>query len=147
MFEGEVRLSILHDTLLEVTEEQGWDLMAWAVFKDHYHIVGNSPQINNPVGKLCGKVHMLTATAINHLDEIPGRQVWYRSWDTLLTYEKSVMARIAYVHSNPVKHGLVSQAEEYPWCSATWFLREGDRPFVESVLSFKTDRVNVYDDF
>ena len=147
LFKGSKKLEILYNLLLETADEQGWDLLAWAAFANHYHIIGNSPQIRNPVGKFCGKVHMKSAKAINLIDDTPGRMVWYRSWDRLVTYEKSVMARIAYVHHNPVKHGLVARAEDYPWCSAAWFLREGDRPFVESVLSFKIDRVNVEDDF
>ncbi|MCH8979914.1 MAG: transposase [Armatimonadetes bacterium] len=147
LFHDDERLELLHDLLLEVMEEQGWELMALAVFDNHYHFVGVSPKIPNPVGKLCGKVHMVSAKELNALDDTPGRKVWYRSWDTKITFEKSLMARIAYVHNNPVKHGLVRTPEEYQWCSAAWFLREGDRPFVETVLSFKTDRVNVYDDF
>ena len=73
--------------------------------------------------------------------------VWYRAWDTRLSYERSYLTRLAYVHNNPVRHGLVQDAQEYPWCSARWFADRADRPFYKSVMSFKTDRVNVYDDF
>jgi putative transposase len=84
---------------------------------------------------------------VNKLDGAAGRAVWYRCWDTRLTYEKSYLARLAYVHTNPVKHGLVADAREYRWCSAAWFAEKSERAFYETVMSFKTDRVNVYDDF
>ncbi|HRI45294.1 MAG TPA: hypothetical protein PLL78_04105 [Fimbriimonadaceae bacterium] len=96
---------------------------------------------------MTAKIHGLSARELNHLDGTPGRAVWYRCWDTRITFEKSVMARIAYVHHNAVRHGIVQRAEDYPWCSARWFLQHGDRPFVESVLSFNTDKVNVLDDY
>ncbi|HXH62508.1 MAG TPA: hypothetical protein VNI20_14275 [Fimbriimonadaceae bacterium] len=146
-FRGNERIEILHDTLLETAEDFGWELLAWAVFANHYHLVGISPNVESPARTLCAKVHTLSAKALNRLDGTPGRKVWYRYWDTRITYEKSFVARMAYVHNNAVKHGLVERPDQYPWCSAAWFLREGHGPFVESVLSFKTDAVNVIDDF
>lgn len=81
------------------------------------------------------------------MDNSVGRSVWYRSWDTRLTFERSYLARLAYVHTNPVKHGVVTDAETYRWCSAGWFRAEAERPFYETVMSFKTDLINVYDPF
>ena len=146
-FHDDQRLEILHDLLLKSAEEDGWELLAWAVFDNHYHFVGVSPGAESAAKRLCSKVHTLSAIELNRLDGTPGRRVWYRSWDTRISYERSVMARLAYVHTNAVKHGLVKRPDEYRWCSAAWFLREGDRPFVESVTSFKTDKVNVFDDY
>ena len=83
---------------------------------------------------------------MNKLDQTPARKVWYRCFDTHLTFEKSYLARLAYVHHNPFKH-LGIPPEDYPFCSAKWFIEEGEKPFVETVLSFKTDSVKVEDDF
>jgi hypothetical protein len=47
-FHDAVRLKILHDALLELADEDGWDLLAWAVLTNHYHIVGVSPDKENP---------------------------------------------------------------------------------------------------
>jgi len=62
-------------------------------------------------------------------------------------YEKSYLARLNYVHQNAVKHGLVSVANQYPWCSAAWFERTATRAQVRTIYSFKTDRVTVQDEF
>lgn len=83
---------------------------------------------------------------LNELDDAPGRMVWYRCWDTHITHEKSYLARLAYVHKNPAKH-LDVEPENYPFCSAHWFMTLADRSFYETVMSFKVDRVNVIDDF
>lgn len=146
-FHDPVGLKLLHDTILKVALEEGWDLLAWAVLRNHYHLVGISPNKPNPVRTLTSKIHTLSASELNKVDDRVGRRnIWYRSWDRNITFERSIMARIAYVTHNPVKHGIVRDAEEYPWCSAAW-LREGGEPFFLSVMSFKTDKLDVPDDF
>lgn len=146
-FHDAVRLKILHDALLELADEEGWDLLAWAVLTNHYHIVGVSPNKENPVRTLTSKIHTRAGSELNRVDDRVGRRnIWYRSWDRNITFERSIMARIAYVTNNPVKHGLVKNAEEYPWCSAAW-LRQAGEPFFRSVMSFRTDQLDVPDDF
>lgn len=122
-------------------------LEAWSVFSNHYHVVGCSPCVENSVKTLTKAIHAKSAHFVNGLDQATGRQVWYRSWDTQITFEKSYLARLAYVHTNPVKHGFVARAEDYPWCSANWFAQNSHKPFYETVMGFKTDSVNVIDDF
>jgi len=46
-----------------------------------------------------------------------------------------------------VKHGLVAVANQYRWCSAAWFEQVASPAQVKTIYSFKTDRVNVIDDF
>jgi len=71
----------------------------------------------------------------------------YEFWDTRLRFEKSWLARLNYVHQNPVKHRLVSLASQYRWCSAGWFETNARSGFVKSVYSFKTDGIKLPDDF
>ena len=92
-------------------------------------------------------LHRELAIQLNRMDATSGRRVMYEFWDTRLTFEKSWLARLNYVHQNPVKHGFVPLANQYPWCSAAWFETNGRPAFVRSVYSFKTDRINVPDDF
>ena len=76
-----------------------------------------------------------------------GRKVWYNYRETRLTYEKSYLARLNYVHTNPARHGLVLVANKYPWCSAAWFERTASPTMVKSIYRFKTERISVTDDF
>lgn len=93
------------------------------------------------------RLHSETARKINALDEAYGRQVWFQYWDVCLTYEKSYYARLHYVIDNPVKHGLVSNAEDYRYCSAAWFRENADPVFCKKVLSFRYDKLDIPDDF
>lgn len=140
-------LEYLHDLLLEKAEEHGWRLEAWAVLSNHYHFVGRSPEVENATGILTADLHLASANWINAKQGAPGRRVWYRHWHTLLTFEKSYLARLAYVHRNPVRHGLVKEAVDYRFCSARWLQQNSSNAFMNTLMTFPIDRVNVEDDF
>ena len=94
---------------------------------------------------MLGQLHERTARWINGLDGAKGREVWHNFWDTRLTYERSYLARLNYVHQNAVKHGLVAVANQYPWCSAAWFERTARPAQVKTIYGFKTDSLKVND--
>jgi len=115
-FAGKTRLAVLHRGLLKVAADFGWQLEAWAVFSNHYHFVGHSPADKDTaknLSRMLGLLHEKTAKWINQLDSAPARKVWHNYCET----------RLNYTHQNPVKHGLVPVANQYPWCSARWFER------------------------
>lgn len=149
-FRGSDRLQVLHRGLLTVARDFGWHIEAWAVLSNHYHFVAHSPQREEgarSLSRMLSHLHEKTAKWVNRLDGAQGRQVWFNFRETKLTYEKSYLARLNYVHQNPVKHGLVSAANRYPWCSAAWFERTAQPAQVKTIYEFKIDRLNVYDDY
>jgi len=149
-FRGTERLRVLCRGLLTVAREFGWRLEAWAVFSNHYHFVGHSPEHDpdsSSLRAMLGLLHEKTSKWVNRLDQAPGRRVWYNYWETHLTHEKSYLTRLNYVHQNPVRHGLVPVANQYPWCSAAWFERVASAAQVKTIYKFKTERVQVLDDF
>ena len=144
------RLTVLERGLLNLAAETGWRLEAWAVFANHYHFVAHSPAADSDAGTLrpmLSLLHEKIAKWINRLDAAPGRKVWHNFRETKLTYEKSYLARLAYVHGNAVHHGLVPVANQYRWCSAAWFERTATPAQVKTIYAIKTDRLNVPDDF
>jgi|SRR5580765_1235469 len=147
-FRGSDRLSVLHRGLLSVARKSGWRLEAWAVFSNHYHFVGQSPDDGaDNLAEMLGLLHEKTAKWINKLDESAGREVWHNFWETRLTHRNSYLARLNYVHQNPVKHGLVQVANQYLWCSAAWFERTARPAQVKTIYSFKIDKLKVLDDY
>jgi putative transposase len=135
------------ESLFRYADEFGWNLRAWAVLANHYHFVAASPTDPRTLRKFLGKLHMKTAEQLNLWDNMPNRRIWFQFWDSHITYERSYLARLNYVHQNPVRHGLVPVAENYKWCSAAWFARNAPLAFVKTVTSFKIDQVNVPDYF
>lgn len=102
-----------------------------------------------PAARLSSKsiqrVHLITAKHIGRLDNTSGRRVWYDYWDTCITYETSYLAGLHCVHINPVKHGLVARAADYPFCSYRWFEEQVTSDFRRRVFAQPIDRVQVID--
>ena len=146
-FRAPDRLEFLHETLHAVSSEYGWDLKAWAVMSNHYHFVASSPDNPASLRRMLSKLHTLTAKIVNAQNSTPGRKVWHQFWDTRLTFERSYLARLNYVHQNPVHHRLVTQATAYPWCSAARFESEAELSFQKIVASMPTNEISVVDDY
>jgi putative transposase len=149
-FRGSERLRVLHNGLLAVAHDYGWQLEAWAVFSNHYHFVAHSPAQESTAQSLkpmLKTLHTRTAGWVKRSDRVPERQVWFNFRENNLTYLNSYFARLNYTHQNPVRHGLVHVANQFPWCSASWFERTASPAQIRTIYSFKTDRLQVPDEF
>jgi putative transposase len=141
------RLEFLQDTLLQLAEKYHWALQAWAIFSNHYHFIAQSPSDPKTLSAFLSNLHVATAKYVNAKDNKPNRQVWWQYWDSLISYQYSYLARLNYVNQNPVRHGLVAVATQYPWCSVNWFRQTTLPSFYHTVTNFKIDKVKVKDDF
>lgn len=146
-FREKCELTMLQRVIFEEAYRLKWELRAWAIFSNHYHLIAVSDDRSSSISAFIAAIHRRSGYLINQRHATPDRQVWYRYWETLLTYKKSYLARLKYVMENPVKHGLVKIASDYPWCSARWFSRTASPKFINNVDRFKTDLLNVQDDF
>jgi putative transposase len=147
LFETPEKRDLLERLLLSFAKRDGWQLEAWAVFANHYHIVARGQHDSRNLGEVLHDLHGVSARELNKLDGVTGRQVWFNFWDTQLTIQNSYLARLNYVHQNAVKHKLVTVANQYPWCSAAWFERTASPAQVKTIYRLKIDRVKVEDDF
>jgi putative transposase len=147
LFTTAEKLTLLENSLLSLARQYHWQLEAWAVFVNHYHLVARGHPQGPPLDEFLKHLHSTTARDVNELDQSAGRRVWYNFWDTKLTYERSYLARLNYVHQNAVKHGLVRVGNQYPWCSAAWFERTAFPAAVKTIYSFQTDKLKIADDY
>ena len=138
---------LLERHLLAFAKEYGWQLEAWAVFANHYHIVARGRDDSKNLGEFLHRLHGVSSHDLNALDGMSGRQVWFNFWDTKLTIQYSYLARLNYVHQNAVKHKLVPVANQYPWCSAAWFERVASPARVRTIYGFKIEGMKAEDDF
>ncbi len=147
VLKGAGRLTILTNYILELADRYNCRLQAWwAVFPNHYHLVGNS-QAPESMRSFLRHLHSVSAIEANKSDHTRGRRVWFEFWETRITFRRSYFARLNYVHQNAVRHGLVRSASQYPWCSAGWFEREATRSLFKRVSGFQIDKLSVPDDF
>lgn len=139
-------LTIVQEAFFEAASNLAMDLAAWSFLSNHYHcILGARDEIE--LRQFTTRFHGRSARELNLLDRTPGRRVWYQSWDRCITTQRSFMARMKYVMLNPEHHGVVRNATNYPWCSAWWFREKSTNAQYETLMSFKIDKVSVFDPY
>jgi len=147
IFTNAEKLALLESELLQLAKVYQWQLEAWAVFVNHYHFVARGCSEEKSLKKFLRHLHSNTSRKVNSIDDSAGRRVWYNFWDKKLTFERSYLARLNYVNQNAVKHGLVNVANQYPWCSASWFERTAPLSMVKTIYSLKVDKLKIDDDY
>ena len=97
------KLNLFRQLFFDCVTEAGWELHAWALLSNHYHFIASSPSDPGTLRRMLSKLHTLSARDLNVLDGQPGRKVWFQYFDSHITYTKSYLPRLKYVHHNPVQ--------------------------------------------
>lgn len=111
------------DCLSKAVEKFNFELSAWVLLINHYHIILKTG-IGNALGIFINNLHANSARNINNLDNKPGRQVWYQYWDRCIRSEKDLYTRLNYIHHNPVKHKEINKLENYQWSSYNEYINK-----------------------
>ena len=126
-----------------------WTLEAWCVLSNYYHFVGHSPAEANSAESLSAmiqKVHSLTTKELNRRENKPGRsRLWQNYRETHLTFQRSYLSRLHYVHQNAVHHGLVEVGSDLKWCSAKKFKESVTPAWLKTISSFKYNEIAAED--
>ncbi|MDZ4288565.1 MAG: transposase [Prosthecobacter sp.] len=148
-FKDPERLTFVRDHLLHLAQRYGWQMEAWAVLANHYHFVAHSSPDQATAESLRSflkHLHADVTRQVNRWDGVEGRQIWHNYRETLLTFPESYYARLNYTHQNAVHHGLVGRASDYEWCSASGFETTCTRAWVDTIGSFKYDKIALDDE-
>jgi putative transposase len=147
-FDTPTKRDLVTHTLIETASKHTWELKAWVVLSNHYHLLAQSPaDTGDSLRYWLREFHRLAAIEVNRTDDIEQRRIWMNFRESRITYQTSYLARLNYIHQNPVKHGLVQTADQYPWSSYRWFATHAPTGFVESVGRFSIDGLKTWDDF
>ncbi len=123
-------------TFRKAAETHAWKIIAWVVLDNHYHTILQAPESSaETLPKLVASCHKFTARQWNDEDNQNGRKIWWNYWDTCIRSEKDYLARLNYLHWNPVKHGLVDDPKNYPYSSCHKFFADD----LEVTTQFETD--------
>lgn len=132
------------NSLIEARDEFAVDLWAYVIMPEHVHLLIYPREEAVQVGRVAGSIKESVARpAIQFLQQnapqwIPritvheGKRIRRRFWQPGGGYDRNVVKlstvekMIDYIHSNPVRRGLVGRPEDWPWSSAGWYA--GVRP-------------------
>lgn len=117
IFETDAAKQVFLETLLRTTHRFGWELPAYAIMTNHFHLV-----VTTPRGNLSEGMHALQSAFANKhkvFRGTPGHVFQSRFGSAHCPAGPSAARKIDYVHLNPVRAGVVTLEElrDYPWTS------------------------------
>ena len=115
---GEPRnAQIIEESLLSF-DSQRYRLFAWVVMPNHVHVLFQAFD-GWTVAEIVSSWKKFTARRMSP-SSFP---VWHREyWDRYIRNQNHFAKAIAYIHQNPVKAGLVTKIDAWPWTSARFSL-------------------------
>jgi putative transposase len=121
--------------------EHGFLLTAWVFLPDHWHAIFY-PRHPLTISRVMEAVKDGATKRLNRSRREAGRLWQPRFFDRALRTVKEYSETVAYIHLNPVKAGLVSRPDEWPWSSVHDYTGTVNRtPVTPSGLS--VDRVRL----
>lgn len=126
----------LREAILQTRITHPFEIDAWVLLPDHLHCIWTLPHgdadfsirwsnIKRGVSLQCGDkfgVPRLTASRTKRRES----GLWQRRfWEHQIRDERDFARHADYIHWNPVKHGLVAHAMEWPYSTFHRFVREG----------------------
>jgi putative transposase len=126
----------LRDAVRVVKQNHPFLAPAWVVLPDHMHAIWELPEEDGD----CATRWMLIKSSFSR--RIPKKEwvresrqkkgergLWQRRfWEHLITDEEDLQRHMDYVHINPVKHGYVKRASDWPYSSIHRHIRQGCLP-------------------
>lgn len=138
---------IVKEKLLRVCEESGDEVHGYVVLPNHYHLLLHRREVPLDLGDCVRRIHRAISTEINKFDGTPGQRVMYQYWDSQVRGQRSYLARLKYIHENPVRHGYCKVKEAWDCSSYSWFLSTAPSAVVQTVESFDISELRVHDPF
>lgn len=129
-------VDVLRDAVRTVKQNHPFDIFAWSVMPEHMHAVWRMPERDADFSKRWMLIKQRFSWEIERRETItPSRKrkgergIWQRRfWEHLITDEHDLARHIDYVHINPVKHGYVTRASDWPYSSLHRYIRQGLLP-------------------
>ena len=89
-----------------------FEIIAWVINPDHFHLILNPMQ--NNLSKLVKRIKLSFSMNYQKRKGLKKGRVWqYRFWDHIIRSEDDLNRHIDYVHYNPIKHRLTKNPLEY----------------------------------
>jgi len=140
LFANPVSVAKLRDAMLTVKNERPFEITAAVILPDHLHLTWGLPPDDANLAARVGRFKILATRSIRGEDppmqpisasrvRHRERDVWQRRfWEHQLRDELDFEQHMAYIHYNPVKHGLASCPHEWPFSSFGRWVRRGAYP-------------------
>lgn len=127
------RIDVLRDAVKVVRRRHPFDIVAWVVLPEHMHAIWTLPQADGDYSTRWMLIKQWFSRAIERHEAIQisrskknERGIWQRRfWEHQIMDDSDLAQHVDYVHINPVKHGYVTRASDWPYSSIHRNIRLG----------------------
>ncbi len=118
-------VNLLRDAVRDVRGRAPFHIDAWVVLPDHMHCIWTLPPDDSDFSGRWRELKKSFTKALppaEHRSPVRRRRgergIWQRRfWEHTIRDERDYASHMDYVHFNPVKHGLVARAADWPYSS------------------------------
>ncbi|MBI3934562.1 MAG: transposase [Acidobacteria bacterium] len=94
----------------------GFTFCGYVLMPDHWHaLIGVSDPLT--ISRVVQDIKWISAGRLNRQRNRTGPFWQHQFWDRFVRHEKEFGHRLAYMHLNPVRKGLVKRPEDWKWSS------------------------------
>ncbi|MCP5159310.1 MAG: transposase [Gammaproteobacteria bacterium] len=126
-------IDALRETLRHVRREHPFGIDAMVILPEHLHAIWMLPTND---ADFATRWMLIKAGFSRQMPPVERRSlsrttkgergIWQRRyWEHLIRDEQDFACHVAYIHFNPVKHGLVIRAVDWPYSSIHRYIRQG----------------------
>jgi putative transposase len=128
LFDCDDKYKLFLLSLSQARSRHFFKIVAYVIMPNHVHLLICPPEGEYSISKILSGIKLPFSMRISklskaHTGKLQGH-FWQRGggYDRNLVSQKAILSSIEYIHSNPVRKGLVSFPEEWPWSSARYYL-------------------------
>ena len=126
-------IDVLRTATRRVRLRHPFEIVAMVVLPDHLHAVWRLPEEDGDYAKRWSLIKAGFSRALPVEEAISAsrlsrreRGIWQRRyWEHQIRDERDLQTHVDYVHHNPVKHGYVTRAVDWPYSSLHRYIRMG----------------------
>lgn len=126
-------IDLLRATMRLIRQRHPFEIVAMVVLPDHLHAIWRLPEGDADYPTRWSLIKAGFSRGLPRTESIRTsrlgkreRGIWQRRyWEHQIRDDGDLACHVEYVHFNPVKHGYVKQAAEWPYSSIHRFIREG----------------------
>jgi len=129
------QFELFKSSYLWVQQGRPFETVAIVVLPDHVHLVWNLPIGDTDYSTRVRLLKRLFTRGVMKAGSLlqershGERSCWQRRfWEHQVRDEQDLQNQVDYVHYNPVKHGLVKYAKDWPYSSFHRYVRDGKLP-------------------
>ncbi|GLQ49994.1 transposase [Dyella flava] len=127
------RVDALRAAVRHIKKHHPFHILAWVVLPDHMHAIWTMPDHDADYSKRWRLIKHRFSSSIERQETIGQsrqrkheRGIWQRRfWEHQIRDEQDLQNHLDYVHINPVKHGHVARASDWPYSSIHRYIRQG----------------------